>query len=202
MDTNKNRQINIIDPFEAADLAQQGGKRKAAPKKNKNTTGPKPTGQQNGRSSRPRPAKKAPATSSSGPRYYEKDGLKIDLYDKTSKKRVQARLSQGLRNRSQQQLLDIVEEYAGAGKRELFKDASKADIADWIETVETRALPANPKSKLSLPEPEAEEEKEFEVDPNDPLWDDEPPVGSFKGKGKAPVHDKGMSGELPRNVMR
>lgn len=60
-------------------------------------------------------------------------------------------LSSRLRNKNVAQLLDIVEEYASAAKKQEFENtrSSKATIANWIELAETRALGAHPKSKLT-----------------------------------------------------
>lgn len=150
MDTvkKKERQTHIIDDLDAIELVQQG-QRKGVPKQKK-TGGPNLPGPHSASGAKPKPAKRAPSIKEAGPRFYEKGGLKIPLYDKSGKKRPHARLSQGLRNKNLDQLLDIVEEYAGANKKNEFKyaDKTKTAIADWIEAAETRALLPNPKSKL------------------------------------------------------
>jgi hypothetical protein len=202
MDNQKNRHTNIISDFNAIALAQQqGGKRKGQPKKKKKKSapGPRTAPQPVAGSLKPKPkpkskpAQKAAPNSSTSGRFYEKNGLKISLYEKSGRRRQYARHSEGLRSKNQGQLLDIVEEYGGADKKKAFIDANatKADIADWIETVETLAMPPNPRNKLSLPGPAPEED--FEVDANDPLWDNEP-VMEGKGKGKAVAQNQGMSG--------
>jgi len=179
MNPRKNQHTNIIDDLDAISLAQQGGKRKAAPKKKKDTTGgagapappvasgskaqiakrPAATPQYGGASGPPgagsskaRAAKKKAAPKATGPRFYEKNGVKIPLYEKSGKKRGHARLASGLRNKNTDFLLDLVGEYAGAAKRKEFKDAdkTKAEMADWIEEQETYALGPNPLSKLDI----------------------------------------------------
>jgi hypothetical protein len=94
------------------------------------------------------------ATPDAGARFYEKDGLKIPLYDHDgmgNKKKRCARLSKTLISKhSKKALLDIVEHYAGADKREELKNKGldKVRLANWIEEKETFALGRNPKSDL------------------------------------------------------
>ncbi|KAI4700729.1 hypothetical protein J4E81_003692 [Alternaria sp. BMP 2799] len=101
-------------------------------------------------------------TRASGARFYEANGLKIPLYNKDglgNKKRPYARLSKGLLKYSVDDLLDIVEQYAGAEKRQELKDEglAKSRLANWIEEKETLALGRNPKSTLSNEEEEADD---------------------------------------------
>jgi type II secretory pathway pseudopilin PulG len=140
-DRRKDRQTEIMDNAAAISMAQQGqrkGKKRAvanlSTSENASSSTTKPTTSQITR-----------------PRFYEADGLKIPLYEKGGKKKVHARLSSSLRNKNLAQLLITVEEYAGAGKKQEFETAStsKANIADWIEEVETRALGAHPKSRVT-----------------------------------------------------
>lgn len=86
-------------------------------------------------------------------RFYEANGLKIPLYDNNgqgTKKRQHPRLARSLLNRSVDNLLGIVEQYAGADKKQKFinKGISKLKLATWIEEVETLALGRNQKSTL------------------------------------------------------
>jgi len=155
---------NIIDDNEVAramSLAtpRKGkgkGKKKApeshasSPSKQKSTTVP---------TARARAKSTTPATSStptrtSGARFYEANGLRIPLYNKDglgNKRRPYARLSKGLLKYSVDDLLDMVEQYAGAEKRQELKDEglAKSRLANWIEEKETLALGRNPKSTLS-----------------------------------------------------
>lgn len=152
LNKKKERQTHILDDAAAIKLAQQQGQRRGQPeKKQKNTAGSAASAHQNGGSSKSTPGKKGPAAQNAAARFYQKNGVKIALVEKSGKKKPHARSSQGLRNKNLEQLLDIVEEYAGAWKKQEFKkdDKTKADIADWIETVETHALGPNPKSKLT-----------------------------------------------------
>jgi hypothetical protein len=87
-------------------------------------------------------------------RFYEANGLKIPLYNKAglgNTKRQYARLSKGLLKYSLDELLGIVEQYAGADKRQELTDKrlQKSSLANWIEAKETLALGPNPKSTLS-----------------------------------------------------
>lgn len=179
MNPRKNQHTNIIDDLDAISLAQQSGKRKAAPKKKKDKTGgagaPAPpvasgskaqlakkaavTPQDGGASRSPvagsskaRPPKKKAAPKATGPRFHEKNGAKIPLYEKSFKKRGHARLASGLRNKNTDFLLGLVGEYTSAAKRKEFEDAdkAKAEMADWIEKQETYTLGPNPLSKLDI----------------------------------------------------
>ncbi|KAF2828486.1 hypothetical protein CC86DRAFT_444692 [Ophiobolus disseminans] len=176
----KARHTNIIDDTDAIARVMQAGQRRPQPKK-KNAGGFNLAALQNAGVSKFKLVKKSPATPNAGPRFFEEDGLKIPLYDKSGKRKATARASKGLRNKNLDQLLDIVEEYAGAGKRKQFKDAdvTKSEIADWIEAAETRALPPNPLSKLP-----AVPEADYEVDPKDPLWNDAPKGTNTDAKRK------------------
>lgn len=95
------------------------------------------------------------ATTNKNPRsrFYEADGLKIPLNDQDGlgdKKKQHARLAQSLRQNDLEELLDIVEQYAGTQKRIEFcmLELSKVEVANWIEEKETLALGRHPKSTL------------------------------------------------------
>ncbi|KAG9192930.1 hypothetical protein G6011_11664 [Alternaria panax] len=97
------------------------------------------------------------AATSSAPRFYEANGLKIPLYNQNgqgNKKRPTARLSKTLLKYNTDDLLDIVGQYASADKRQELKTKglSKIRLANWIEEKETLALGRNPRSDLSFPE--------------------------------------------------
>jgi len=102
----KERQTNIIDDQAAIALAMQGGRRKAQPKKKK-SGGVGPSGPQTASSSKSKSTKKASTSKATDAQYYEKDGLKIPLYDKGGKKKTNARLSLTLRNKNLDHLLDM-----------------------------------------------------------------------------------------------
>jgi hypothetical protein len=144
---NPGRQTTIIDDFSAVEIAQQGQRR--APKKSKADRS-RPSATQNASSPKPKAPKKPKATKDTGPRFYEGNGVKIPLYDEAGKKRAHARLAKTLRNKNTDFLLDTAEQYAGKAKRREFEKANKtkAEIADWIEEMETIALGPNPKSAL------------------------------------------------------
>ncbi|KAL6704347.1 hypothetical protein ACN47E_008303 [Coniothyrium glycines] len=93
---------------------------------------------------------KAPDAPDSEARFYEKYGLRVPLFANNGKKRPHARASASLRNKSEDAILDIVEEYIGVDKRNEFKTAkkSKAWISNWIEMAETLALGPSPSTKL------------------------------------------------------
>jgi len=101
---------------------------------------------------RRRAAAAASPNQASEAQYYEADGLKITLYDQdgAGKRKKHARLAKSLLNKSSDQLLDIVEQYAGSDKRQELQDKgwSKTRLAEWIEEKETLALVRNPKSTL------------------------------------------------------
>jgi hypothetical protein len=163
------RQTQIINGLDATSHAQ-GRRRNALPKKSaasasapktagrsapKNTglSAPKtavPSVPKNVCPPKPKQTRKPAATQRPVERFYEQNGLKIPLYEKSGKIRKQARLSSSLRNKNTDFLLDAVEQIAGAAKRRQCKDAdwSKLDMAEWIEAVETRALGAHPHSML------------------------------------------------------
>ncbi|OAL00425.1 hypothetical protein IQ06DRAFT_144702 [Phaeosphaeriaceae sp. SRC1lsM3a] len=202
----KSGRTNIIDCLDAIALAQQG-QRKAQKKPKKALTvssapvksggskaGPSKKAGANQdagdfvESSRLKPAKKT-AKEVTTARYYEKNGVKIPLFEKGGKKRAHARLAKGLRNKGTDILLDIVQEYAGVSKRIEFKNAdkTKAEIAEWVEEVETRALGSHPKSTLGFVKDDSM------VNTGDVLIVDPDPkpaseTTKYKGKGKAPVH--------------
>jgi hypothetical protein len=155
------RQTQIIDGLDATSHAQ-GRRRKALPKKTAaGASAPKSVGRSAPKTAapsvpkksgapKPKQARKPAATQQPVERFYEQNGLRIPLYEKSGKIRKQARLSSSLRNKNTDFLLDTVEEIAGAAKRKECKDAdwSKLDMAEWIEAVETRALGAHPHSML------------------------------------------------------
>ncbi|KAI4921757.1 hypothetical protein J4E90_000184 [Alternaria incomplexa] len=162
---------NIIDDNEVAramSLAtpRKGkgkGKKKApeshasSPSKQKSTT--VPTARARAKSTTP--ATPSTPTRTSGARFYEANGLRIPLYNKDglgNKRRPYARLSKGLLKYSVDDLLDMVEQYAGAEKRQELKDEglAKSRLANWIEKKETLALGRNPKSTLSIADEEEE----------------------------------------------
>jgi hypothetical protein len=162
------RQTSIINDMEAIALAS--GQHKTPPKKKKTggagasapkhaarpsapKNGPGPSGTKNAGTVKPKPAKKAAACQQPEARFYERDRVRIPLYEKNGKKRKQARLTSSLRNKNTDYLLDQVEEIGGAAKRKEFKDAdtAKFDMAEWIERHETYALGPHPNSKLDPP---------------------------------------------------
>jgi hypothetical protein len=153
MDPSKKSALrtNIIDDIDAIAIAHQGQQRGTFKKKKSPTGGLNLVRPQNAGSSEPRSATRKNTKKSAGPRYYNRDGSKIQLSEKSGKARPHARLSGSLRNKNTDYLLDIVEEYAGADKKQEFKDAnrSKAEIADWIEAKETLVLGPHPQSKLT-----------------------------------------------------
>jgi hypothetical protein len=196
MDPNRKsaRRTNIIDDLDAIALAS--GQRKASPKKKKkkkktgaagasapkHAAGPStpkngagPSGTNNTGTAKPKPAKKAAASKQPEARFYERDGMRIPLYEKNGKKRKQARLTSSLRNKNTDYLLDQVEEIGGVEKRKEFKDAdtTKFDMAEWIERHETYALGPHPKSKLDPPAVKLELAiEESELSSGDILADD------------------------------
>ncbi|KAE8826747.1 hypothetical protein PTNB73_08033 [Pyrenophora teres f. teres] len=102
---------------------------------------------------RAKPAATTIKNPNSRPRFYEANGLKIHLYENDgqgTKERQHARLAKSLLNRSVENLRDIVEQYAGADKKQelINKGFSKLRLATWIEEKETLALGRNPKSTL------------------------------------------------------
>lgn len=166
MDSNKNTgRTNIIGDLDAIAFAQQG-QRKTTKKSKKAGTGPAKGGSSKAGSwkklgagqaaggtgsSKPRTAKKT-ADQTTSAQYYEQDRVKIPLIKKGGKRRTHARLTSTLRNKGTDFLLDIVQEYAGVEKRKEFKNAdkAKAEIAEWIEEVEMRALGPNSRSNLKF----------------------------------------------------
>ncbi|KAI4930867.1 uncharacterized protein J4E92_004700 [Alternaria infectoria] len=151
---------NIIDDNEVAramTLATprkgKGKGKKKAPESHASSP-PKQKSTARARAKSATPATPSTPTRAAGARFYEANGLKIPLYNKDglgNKKRPYARLSKGLLKYSVDDLLDIVEQYAGAGKRQELKDEglAKSRLANWIEEKETLALGRNPKSTLS-----------------------------------------------------
>ncbi|KAF1842041.1 uncharacterized protein K460DRAFT_291673 [Cucurbitaria berberidis CBS 394.84] len=147
------RKTSILDDSVGLELnlAQQGnGKGKG--KNRQNTAGGFSfSSSRNAGVVKSKPAPTARATQNLGARFYERDGLKIPLYEKKGKKRAHARASVGLRNKSEEELLSIVGEYAGTEVMREFKQRArnKKEIAEWIEAKETLALGPNPKSQLN-----------------------------------------------------
>ncbi|EUC43902.1 hypothetical protein COCMIDRAFT_38172 [Bipolaris oryzae ATCC 44560] len=160
-----NRQTNIIDDDEVARAmaaASQakgnnvpaaskvtGGGAVAPIRPNKTTTVPAA-----------RKATRTPVTATLSQhlrgQFYEANGLKIPLNDQDGlgdKKRQHARLAEALLRKDLEELLDIVEQYAGTEKRIEFcmLELSKVEVATWIEEKETLALGRHPKSTLPLP---------------------------------------------------
>ncbi|XP_014557084.1 hypothetical protein COCVIDRAFT_37405 [Bipolaris victoriae FI3] len=172
-----NRQTNIIDDDEVARAMaaalQAKGKRKnkvtgVRPNKISNVpAASKVTGGDASTPIRPNKTTTVPvakketrtpitATTNKNPRsrFYEADGLKIPLNDQDGlgdKKKQHARLAQSLLQNDLEELLDIVEQYAGTQKRIEFcmLELSKVEVANWIEEKETLALGRHP--KLTLP---------------------------------------------------
>jgi hypothetical protein len=158
---------NIIDDDEVAramalaSLAKGKGKGKkkatephaSSPSKPKNINAvPAASASTNGRPSATPATADTPVQAFEG-RYYEANGLKIPLYNQDglgNKKKQYARLSKGLLKYSVDELLDVVEQYAGADKKKELKDKglTKTRLANWIEEKETMALGRNPKSTL------------------------------------------------------
>ncbi|KAF1920932.1 hypothetical protein BDU57DRAFT_29917 [Ampelomyces quisqualis] len=211
MDTGKNpaRHTNIIDDLDAIALAQQGRRKAGSAKKKKKVgtagttaasnlrpptpnkpaeaqrAGPSPS--QNALGSRSTSLKKSTVSAGGGSRVYEKDGIRVPRYETGGKQRPHARLSISLRNKSTDLLLDIVEDYAGVAGRKAFVDANttKAEIAEWIEAQEMRALGSHPKSNLTL------SDESLKV--HDRAVDFDEPVGqpaNYKGNRKAPMHPR------------
>ncbi|KAF2033645.1 hypothetical protein EK21DRAFT_108775 [Setomelanomma holmii] len=168
---NKARQTNIIDDFEAIALAQQGQRKKPQKKKKAVTFQPhSPHNLSRRTQAKPIPKKRfevsklavAPGVASNTKttsaaimaherqEYFDGDGIRVPLYDIDGRNRPYARLSSAILLRNRDQLLDIVEDYAGADKRKQIEaeERDKKYIADWIEQAETIAMGPNPDSKL------------------------------------------------------
>ncbi|KAH7077853.1 hypothetical protein BKA63DRAFT_593136 [Paraphoma chrysanthemicola] len=117
-----------------------------------------------------KPTRKLAAAHQSDSRYFEASylafSLRIPLYDQDGKKMQHARLSATLFTQSRDQLLDLVEEYAGKDKKKQFvvEKVSKKNIADWLEYAEQLALGANPESKIGESSDEDNEEDEDDGD--------------------------------------
>ncbi|KAI2478090.1 hypothetical protein Ptr902_10285 [Pyrenophora tritici-repentis] len=155
------RTTNIINDDEVAlamAMSSQGKKQAKNQKKatNSGASGFKAPKKPNGVPTANNKAKPAATTirnQDTRVRFYEANGLKIPLYDNNgqgTKKRQHPRLARSLLNRSVDNLLGIVEQYAGADKKQKFinKGISKLKLATWIEEVETLALGRNQKSTL------------------------------------------------------
>ncbi|KAI8937224.1 hypothetical protein NX059_006433 [Plenodomus lindquistii] len=165
---NPNRKTNIIDdPVALAQSLAQNrkGKSKGKGRGNARATGgssifaPQNTGISKAKASRQAPAAPPGISSSTpDPQLYEGHGLKI-LFNEKGKPRLHARTSMTFRNKGMEAILDIVEAYAGSGKRHEFQNADKpkAFIANWIEMAETLAFGKNPASKLTRADWEASE---------------------------------------------
>jgi hypothetical protein len=153
-----NRNTNIVNNHEVA-RAMAAASQAKVKRKNK-PTGSAPTpARPKKTTSVPTARKGARAPIATTPRqdlqtkFYEANGLRIPLYDQdgTGNKRKQhTRLAKSLLHKNLEQLLDIVEQYAGTAKRRELKDKglSKVKVATWIEEKETLALGRHPKSAL------------------------------------------------------
>jgi hypothetical protein len=89
--------------------------------------------------------KKAAATKDTAARFYEANGLKIPLFDNGGRKRI-ARSANTIAKKSLEELLDIVEQYAGTDKKEKLrnKGLGKNRLVKWIEDQETLAFAHKP----------------------------------------------------------
>ncbi|KAH7088406.1 hypothetical protein FB567DRAFT_628124 [Paraphoma chrysanthemicola] len=137
------------------------------------------TQQDTASSEQAKPTRKLAAGHQSGSRYFEASypafSLKIPLYDQDGKKRQHARLSATLCSRSRDELLELVEEYAGRDKRKQFvgENMTKKNIANWLEYAEQLALGANPVSKLGESRDEDnEDDGDGTTDPDPELAND------------------------------
>ena len=149
MDSNETSQraTTIVDNLAGFEhILAQHDRRKV---KNAKVTS-KHSGSQNGIGSRKRPLPKETGQAAGIQEFYEEYDLKIPLQEKNGKRRQHARAAASLRNKSEDEILDIVENYAGVAKRQNVKNSkkSKAWIANWIEMAETLALGPSLKSKL------------------------------------------------------
>ncbi|KAL5120669.1 hypothetical protein ACEQ8H_001418 [Pleosporales sp. CAS-2024a] len=145
------KQTNIIDDPDIVTLAMQGRQRRGPAKKTQvKSRGPDPSGLDPTESFPTAKHMKSKAASEvTGRKFYDKNGIRIPLYEQGGKKRAHARLARSLRNKTANYLLAIVEQYAGTEKMKEFKkaDMTKAEMADWIEGHETYALGPNPRSQ-------------------------------------------------------
>jgi hypothetical protein len=84
---------------------------------------------------------KAAASHNTGARFYEADGLKIPLFNSVGRKRI-SRSWKTVSKKNFEELLEIVEEYAGANKKGELRNrgSSKTELAQWIEAQETLAF--------------------------------------------------------------
>lgn len=98
----------------------------------------------------PKASHEVKATSISGQQVYEGHGLRIALHETHGKKRQQARTATTFRNKRNEELLNLVESYAGLSKKLSFEKEgkSKTYMANWIEMAETFAYGPSPRSKL------------------------------------------------------
>ncbi|KAH9871687.1 hypothetical protein J1614_005942 [Plenodomus biglobosus] len=155
MDPNgkQSRKTNIIDDAVALEysLAQKGKSKSKGNARARATAGPSALEPRTAGISKSKGPNKTRAAPTVGPQYYEGHGLKISLYDKGGKQRPHARASITFRNKNIEAALEIVESYAGSGKRHQFKNESKSKlfIGNWIEMAETLAFGANPSTKLT-----------------------------------------------------
>jgi hypothetical protein len=146
--TSNMDRINIIEDDEfvlamAAAGKKGKGKKKAtggsasSPPKSQKASGV-PTAREKG---------KAAAAQNTGARFYEADGLKIPLFDSAGRKRI-SRSWKTISKKNFEELLEIVEEYAGANKKEGLRNrgSSKTEFAQWIEAQETLAFKHDPKT--------------------------------------------------------
>lgn len=91
-------------------------------------------------------------TPTSEKQFYEEDGLRIPLCDAKGQKKQYARDGQVLAQKFSKAILcNIVKEYAGESKVEELKatNASKKQIAQWIQDVETRAWGKGPRQQAA-----------------------------------------------------
>jgi hypothetical protein len=138
-------------PAKSAGSQTTAGNTQAKPPSKKTAGPPKPAKPEVAASStKIKPKRELVPNESSDSRVFEGYGIRIPLYDNNGERKEYARLSSALCARNRDQLLDIVEEYAGSDKRKQFinEKQTKAYIADWIEKAESLALGPNPRSEL------------------------------------------------------
>ena len=127
--SSKKRQTEIVD-----------GIFEEPPKKKARTQNPHQNPQ------RRAPPKKKAKAAETGPQYYQGYDFRVPLYGKDGKKKKGARAARSLVQKlNREQLLDIVEEYAGKDKRDSMSQFEKKRVAQWIEDVETIAIGGNVK---------------------------------------------------------
>jgi hypothetical protein len=127
------------------------GNTQAKPTSKKTAGPPKPANPEVAASStKTKPRRELAPNEPSDSLFFEGYRVRIPLYNNNGERKEYARLSSALCVKIRDQLLDIVEEYAGSDKRKQFIDEkqTKANIADWIEKAESLALGPNPRSEL------------------------------------------------------